>query len=473
MATLCLQLNDRSRACEALRRRCRRSFGILPWIALLLLCFGLAACGPDPEQARLCADVLDAVDPPLEDQREVRAARDPEDPQSVVLAYRDTAGQWGPATEPAERWLRCRFAGGAMDVDRLALVGVETDQGGPLSPVRLMMLRRWLGMFAGDVGERVRATRPAPADTVPRRLAYLAQQVVNGLGLGTIYALVAVGYTLVYAIIGRINLAFGEMLMIGGFSTFLGMAVLAVSGELGLAAALPSVLLLAVASGAVHGLVTERLVFKPLRGAGTLAPLVATIGLAVLLQEYVRLVQGSGNRWLQPLLTAPHVLGTGGELAVRVTTAQLFILALFAGLCAVLWVLLVRTSFGRCYRACADDVGMAALVGVDVDRTVALAFVVGTGFAAAGGYVVALHYGGVNFFMGHMIGFKALAAAVVGGIGSAPGAVLGGLLIGLVESLWSAYFPMCYREAAVFLLLAAVLIFRPEGLLGRSQRGQR
>ncbi len=197
-----------------------------------------------------------------------------------------------------------------------------------------------------------------------------------------------------------------------------------------------------------------------------------TIGWAIFLQEYLRLIQGTRERWLQPIYTEPHLLGAAQGFAVSVATSQILVLLLTAGLCAALWLGMARSRFGRHHRACSDDGAMAALCGVDVDRTVALSFALGAAYAAAGGFLVILYYGGVNFYMGLLLGFKALVAAIVGGIGSVPGAMLGGVLVAVLETFWSGYLTIAYKDVAVFGLLAAMLVFRPCGLLGKpSSRG--
>ena len=232
--------------------------------------------------------------------------------------------------------------------------------------------------------------------------------------------------------------------------------------------ALLAVLGVAMLVGAVHGWTTERLVFRPLRGTPSQAPLIATIGLAFGLQEYVRLVQTSRDRWLQPMFTDRIALAEGDGFTAGIGIGQILVLALTATLFVGLTLLLSRTGLGRAQRACSDDAAMAALVGVDVDRTIGWTFLIGGAMAAAAGFVIATHLGGVNFYMGHLIGFKALAAAIVGGIGSVGGALLGGLLIGLLEAFWSGYLTIAYKDIAVFAVLTLVLIFRPDGLLGRS-----
>ncbi|HEX5079456.1 MAG TPA: branched-chain amino acid ABC transporter permease LivH [Geminicoccaceae bacterium] len=416
-----------------------------------------SACGgPDVEQVDVCARLI----PALEDGA-VAIERQSAGHREVTLHYRAT----DPQGRESAHWISCRFAGHGLQQDRLRLTAVTTDREGDLSPIEVFMLRQyWLGRYEAQA----RASTEGEAAPPARGLLYFLQLCVHAATLGCIYGLLAIGYTLVYAVIGRINLAFGEIAMVGAYATFLGVAVLAVLDVTSLPLALLLVLLAAAACGAVHGLATERVVFRPLREARSQAPLIATIGLAMLLQEYLRLTQGAGERWVQPVLAEPHALARGDGFAVALSTAQIAILLLVACLYAALWLLMRQSRFGRAARACADDIDMAALCGVDVDRTIAATFVLGAAYAGIAGFVILLRYGGVGFYDGFLLGFKALTAAIVGGIGSVPGAMLGGLLLALWETLWAGYLTIAYKDVAVFGLLAAVLIWRPAGLLGKA-----
>ena len=381
----------------------------------------------------------------------------------VTLHYRAT----DPQGRESEHWITCSFAGRGLQQDRLRVTAVSTDRQGMLSPVALYMLRQyWLGRYEAQTraGEE-----DAPAAGPVRQILYLMQLGVHAATLGCIYGLLAIGYTLVYGIIGRINLAFGEIAMVGAYATFLGVAILAVLDVTALPLALLLVLLAAAACGAAHGLVIERVVFRPLRHARSQAPLIATIGLAILLQEYLRLTQGAGERWIQPVLSAAHTLAAGDGFVVALSTTQILILLLVACLYGALWLLMRRSRFGRAARACADDARMAAMCGVDVDRTIALTFVLGAAYAGIAGFVILVRYGGVGFYDGFLLGFKALTAAIIGGIGSVPGAMLGGLLLATWETLWAGYLSVAYKDVAVFGLLTVALIWRPGGLLGQTE----
>src|SRR5918996_853473 len=427
-------------------------------LAWLLLGFLLGACGgPDLEQVDVCARLIPALD-----QGTIAIDRQRHGDREVTLHYRAT----DPGGRESAHWITCRFAGRGLQQDRLRLVAVSTDRQGELSPVALFMLREyWLGRYEAQAGS---AEEAAPGEGAVRQLLYLLQLAVHAATLGCIYGLLAIGYTLVYGIIGRINLAFGEIAMVGAYATFLGVAVLAVLDVTALPLALLLVLLAAVVCGASHGLAIERVVFRPLRHARSQAPLIATIGLAILLQEYLRLTQGAGERWIQPVLSAAHELTAGDGFVVALSTAQILILLLVACLYGALWHLMQRSRFGRAARACADDIDMAALCGIDVDRTIALTFVLGAAYAGIAGFVILVRYGGVRFYDGFVLGFKALTAAIIGGIGSVPGAMLGGLLLALWETLWAGYLTTAYRDVAVFRLLAGCLSWCPPRLPRRG-----
>ncbi|PWC96808.1 branched-chain amino acid ABC transporter permease [Azospirillum sp. TSO5] len=300
-------------------------------------------------------------------------------------------------------------------------------------------------------------------------MLFLVQQIINAATVACVYGLLALGYTLVYAILGQINLAMGELTMLGAMLTAMAAAGLGMAGWATWPPALLGVLVLVMGFTAVQGWTMDRLVFRRLRGVRSHTPLIVAVGLSIAYQEGVRLLHGARDWWPAPVLTERFDLLSDGAFTVTALTAQLAILALTGGLYAALWGIMQRTAFGRAHRACTDDIAAAELVGVDVNRTVAATFAIGGGLAAAAGAVIALYYGGVNFFTGYLIGFKALAAAVVGGIGSVPGAMLGGALLGLVETFWSAYFALAYKDIVAFGLLTLFLIYRPQGLMGQAR----
>jgi branched-chain amino acid transport system permease protein len=294
---------------------------------------------------------------------------------------------------------------------------------------------------------------------------YFLQQLINGLTLGAIYGLIAIGYTMVYGIIGMINFAHGEVYMIGAFISII--AFILLLGNAPVPLALLVVLLTAMLFTAAYGWAVERVAYRPLRGSTRLAPLISAIGMSLFLQNYVQLVQGARVKPIQPVITGGFEFFQGGSFSVRLSYIQIIIMVLTVVLMAGFTFLIQRTPLGRAQRACEQDMGMAALVGVDVNRTISLTFVMGAMLAAVAGMMVTLYYGVIDFFIGFLAGVKAFTAAVLGGIGSLPGAMLGGLLIGLIEAFWSAYFSVEYKDVAVFVLLVLTLIFVPTGLLGK------
>ncbi|HMI97827.1 MAG TPA: branched-chain amino acid ABC transporter permease LivH [Micropepsaceae bacterium] len=298
---------------------------------------------------------------------------------------------------------------------------------------------------------------------------YFLQQLVNGISLGAIYALIAIGYTMVYGIIGMINFAHGDIYMIGAFISLVGFLLLAAVGITFVPLAIALVLVMAVAFTAVYGWTIERIAYRPLRGAPRLAPLISAIGVSIVLQNYVQLAQGARVKPLQPMITGTMSLSTGGDFRVTISILQILIITLTLVLMAAFTYFIRSTPFGRAQRATEQDRTMAALLGVDVGRVISATFVMGAALAAVAGVMVTLYYGVIDFYIGFVAGIKAFSAAVLGGIGSLPGAVLGGFMIGLLEAFWSGYFSIAYKDVAVFAILVLVLIFRPSGLLGRPE----
>jgi branched-chain amino acid transport system permease protein len=300
-------------------------------------------------------------------------------------------------------------------------------------------------------------------------MAYFLQQLVNGVTLGMIYGLIAIGYTMVYGIIGMINFAHGEIYMIGAFIAIISFTVLGLAGVTYVPLALLIVLIVAMGFTAVYGWTLERVAYRPLRTAPRLAPLISAIGMSFFLQNYVAIAQGARVKPVQPMIRGGFNVYEQAGFVVQVSYVQILIWALTLALMAAFALVLARTAFGRSQRCVQQDRVMASLVGIDVDSTIARTFVIGAALAAFAGVMVTLYYGVVDFFMGFLAGIKAFTAAVLGGIGSVPGAILGGLILGLVESMWSAYFSIEYKDVAAFSILILVLIFRPSGLLGRPE----
>ena len=300
-------------------------------------------------------------------------------------------------------------------------------------------------------------------------MEYFLQQLINGLTLGAIYGLIAIGYTMVYGIIGMINFAHGEVYMIGAFISLITFLVLGVVGVSWLPLALLIVLVTAMFFTAVYGWALERIAYRPLRQSQRLAALISAIGMSIFLQNYVQIAQGARVKPLPPLIGGGVILMEQDGFVVQLSYLQIIIIVLTIVLMATFSLLINRTQLGRAQRACQQDMKMAALVGINVDRTISTTFVIGAALAAVAGMMVTLYYGVIDFFIGFLAGIKAFTAAVLGGIGSLPGAMLGGVLIGLIEVFWSAYFTIEYKDVAAFSILVLVLIFRPTGLLGRPE----
>jgi branched-chain amino acid transport system permease protein len=298
-------------------------------------------------------------------------------------------------------------------------------------------------------------------------VAYALQQLINGVTLGMIYGLIAVGYTMVYGIIGMINFAHGDVFMIGSFLSLIALLGLAVLGITSVPLALALTLIFGAAIAALYGWTIERVAYRPLRGSFRLAPLISAIGMSITLQNFVQVSQGAKIKPIQPVI--PGGIGvTFDVFRVQLSWMQIAIVATTIVMLAIFTYLVTRTPLGRSMRACEQDLKMAGLLGIDTDRTISLTFVIGAALAAVAGFMFLPYYGVIDFFIGFIAGVKAFTAAVLGGIGSLPGAVLGGLLIGLIETFWSAYFSVQYKDVAAFSILIIVLIFMPSGLLGRA-----
>lgn len=298
---------------------------------------------------------------------------------------------------------------------------------------------------------------------------YFLQQLINGLTLGAIYGLIAIGYTMVYGIVGMINFAHGEIYMIGAFIALITFLIMGPASGAMLIVTLLIVLIVSMLLTAVYGWALERIAYRPLRGSPRLAALISAIGMSIFLQNFVQISQGARVKALQPVISGGIGLYEGATFTVTLSYMQIIIMAVTTALMVGFWMLISKTVLGRAQRACEQDRTMAALIGIDVDRTISITFVLGAALAAVAGLMITLYYGVIDFYVGFLAGIKAFTAAVLGGIGSVPGAMLGGLLIGLIEALWSGYFTIEYKDVAAFSILVLVLIFRPTGLLGRPE----
>ncbi|MCB1871518.1 MAG: branched-chain amino acid ABC transporter permease LivH [Chromatiaceae bacterium] len=295
-------------------------------------------------------------------------------------------------------------------------------------------------------------------------MEYFTELFFSGLTRGSIYALIALGYTMVYGIIGLINFAHGEIYMIGAFTSFVVATVLSIYGF-----PLLSIVLLAGLAAAVwsasYGYTVEKIAYRPLRHAPRLSALISAIGMSIFLQNYVLLAQSSEFQPFPELIPDfdfmepfAHVVGSS-DLVILLTTALVMV---------GLTMLIKFSRIGKAMRATSQDRTMAMLVGIDVNKVISVTFIIGSALAAIGGMLIASHIGQINFFIGFIAGIKAFTAAVLGGIGSIPGAVLGGFVLGLTESFATGYVSSDYEDVFAFTLLVLILIFKPAGLLGRE-----
>ena len=292
------------------------------------------------------------------------------------------------------------------------------------------------------------------------------QQIINGLTLGSVYALIALGYTMVYGILELINFAHGEIYMLGAY---LGIIILGFFTAVGLTSyslpvALTLTFMLTVFFCASYGYTMEKLAYKPLRQAPKLSPLISAIGVSIFLQNYVMITQGATDK------VFPPVVGTAGFTFgdARVSYLQTAIISVSGLMMLLLHTFISKTKTGKAMRAVAQDKNMAALVGINTDNIISITFVIGSGLAAVAGMMVSVYYGLVNYSIGYSAGIKAFTAAVLGGIGNIPGAMFGGILLGLIESLGAAYISSEYKDVYAFIILIIILLVKPAGLLGKA-----
>ncbi len=291
------------------------------------------------------------------------------------------------------------------------------------------------------------------------------QQIINGLTVGSVYALIALGYTMVYGILGLINFAHGEIYMIGAYLGVIFFGIFTVLGVTAKSLPLSIVLtfLLAIVYSSAYGYTIERVAYRPLRHAPRLSPLITALGISIFLQNYVMLSQGAKDKVFPSLISGGVPIGNA-----TVSYLQMIIMLTSVILMTALHFFITKTRLGTAMRATAQDKKMASLLGINVDSVISATFVIGSGLAAAGGVMIAMHYGLINFYMGYVAGLKAFTAAVLGGIGNIPGAMLGGIVLGLVESFGAGYISAEYKDVFAFAILILVLIFKPSGLLGEN-----
>ena len=294
------------------------------------------------------------------------------------------------------------------------------------------------------------------------------QQLVNGLTLGSVYGLIAIGYTMVYGIIGMINFAHGDVYMVSAYITAIALALLTFFGIESFPIIIVGTLFLTVAVTGAYGWVIERIAYRPLRSSSRLSVLISAIGMSLILQNYVQLSQGANQQGVPTLLTGAFRFHVGDGF-VQITYMKLLILFISILGMAVLTYVIQKTKLGRMCRATQQDRKMASILGIDTDKVISTVFVIGAVMAALAGVLVTLDYGAFDFYVGFIIGIKAFTAAVLGGIGSLPGAMLGGLILGLSEALFAGLISSDYKDVFSFSLLVLILIVRPSGLLGKPE----
>jgi len=296
----------------------------------------------------------------------------------------------------------------------------------------------------------------------------LAQQLVNGLILGSIYGLIAIGYTMVYGIIGMINFAHGEIYMISAYLFAIFLALVGFFGVTSVPVALLITLMLTLLVTAMYGFSVERIAYRPLRGSSRLAPLISAIGMSLVLQNYVLLSQGANSQIFPSIYDGVLRLGPKDDF-VQITYIQGMIIIVTVVSMFALNILINHTALGRACRATQQDRTMANLMGINTDRVISLTFVIGAAMAAVAGMLITFNFKSFDFYLGFVAGIKAFTAAVLGGIGSIPGAMLGGIILGLAESLFAGWVNTDYKDVFAFGLLVVVLVFRPTGILGQPE----
>lgn len=426
----------------------------------------LSACSDvDRQQARICVAVATAVAP--ENQSVTIQSVIPLVGVSHAVRVNYTVPRM-----PLPLYVDCAFGGGTLESGRRDVIGVR-GYDGVLSERQLLTLYRWFLSQDAAVDRAVAETNWQPPTiqvfswAPPKPVGFALQQLTNILNLAALYSPLALAYALIYGLIRRIHMAFGQIAVIGGYGAIFGIVVAAAIPSLGLAATIGLSLACAVALAALWGWLVGRAVVLPLTNRPDRAFIIATIGLGVALSEMLRLTQGAREIWVDPILETPVVL-TGGAFPVVVTELRLLIIGGSALVLAAVLILMRITPFGRAWRAVADDGVMARLSGINPALVTTGTLVLASALAAGGGVVLALSYGTINFSMGLIVGLKALLASLVGGAGSLLGAVLGGLLIAALETLWSAYFDSASRDIVVLSVLTLLFVLRPEGLLGRG-----
>ncbi|SAI74853.1 high-affinity branched-chain amino acid ABC transporter permease [Bordetella ansorpii] len=303
------------------------------------------------------------------------------------------------------------------------------------------------------------------SDLIPQ----LTQQFFNGLSLGAIYALIAIGYTMVYGIIGMINFAHGEIYMIGAYVGLVTLTAFGTDSGLPVYFIIAAMLLVAMVVTGVYGYSVERVAYRPVRGSPRLVALISAIGMSIFLQNWMALGQGARDMAVPALLSGGVSIPMSDGFDVTLPYSRIVIIVVTVVLMVALTMYIKHSRMGRASRACSQDMHMAGLLGIDTNKVISFTFILGAMLAAVGGVLIAVTIGKLNPFIGFIAGIKAFTAAVLGGIGSIPGAMLGGVLLGLAETFAAAYISSQYKDIVAFGLLVLILLFRPTGLLGKPE----
>lgn len=436
---------------------------LIPILALLMAV--LSGCGEDfdTDQTRLCRQAI----PPLnQDGVHIEIERTATGPVARALRIYYLV-QFGDGIA-RQRSIDCLFSTRDNGLGRPRLIGIASD-GRPLPDASFYFLRRFYLEDRETPPPDPALTSIEDVPAVPAGVAYALQQGLSALPSAAIYSLLACAYALVYGLTGRIILCFGEFAALGALASVVGVALLLSVSVSTPVTGLAVAFVVAILVAALHGFAMGRYVLRRLEGASGQQMLIATIGLAIGLSEYLRLMQGPQLRWLPPVFNTPIPVAHAGSFVVTLNPLATFLTLIGLGATIGVLLLIRHSAYGRAWRAVADDAGTAALFGVDPRAVHDVAVVIACALCGMAGVVVTVIYGGMGFAGGFSLGLKALVGAILGGIGSVSGAALGGLFIALFEAGWSSYFPIEQRDLAVYLLLAIVLIWRPGGFFGDGE----
>lgn len=444
-----------------------RALNLLFWVGLIALLAGCGRVGADAE-IKFCRSIIPALHLTGAPIEIIDAEAGAYSFGTLVKVVYRVAGETADTPDGTFE-IRCGFAPTLSGAGQPELTHFATTEGA-YGDVRLHLLKRfWIASGRLAIADPEPISGASRARRVPLGMAVMTQHLAGALPMIGIYALLATAYAVLYGLIGRINLAFGELTVLGGYGAYLGFSLVDRGGVvLAVVAAAAAGLYTAIAHGGAIGVVVlPRLVGRPGQHV-----LIATLGLAIAWSEAVRLLQGNGTRWMSPILTAPVAVVRSGDFVATASPMALLAAALACAACAGLLVVMRRSRFGRAWRATADDPLAAQMCGIDPKRILAASLVISGALAGLAGTLTTLMYGGVGHAGGLTVGLKALVAAVVGGIGSLSGAMIGALLLGIAEGAWSALFPIETRDIAIFILLAAWLVLRPQGIFGIVDKGE-